>query len=463
MPETLSGLVTAGITFVFFCDMLRRCCPSELQQYLEKCITKLSGFLNPNIEISIREYTTGSHMKPHEAYGIIEAYLSVNSDGARKLKAQITKDNENKLLFSMDENQESIEVFNGVQVTWTSEKVSPPAKPAGSISYFSEPDRRCYKLKFPKAHKKMIMESFLQGHVMKRGREIVARNRQRKLYTNAHGEGYWSHIPFEHPATFETLAMDAEEKQNIINDLISFTEGKEHYERIGKAWKRGYLLHGPPGTGKSTMIAAMANLLDYDVYDLELTSVKDNAELRKLLMATKAKSMIVIEDIDCSLDLTGQRKKMKKKKSKNKSENEETEMEAVSWSRSKVTLSGLLNSTDGLWSACVGERVIVFTTNHVDKLDPALIRKGRMDKPIEFSYCNYQGFRVLARNYLQLEKHPLFEDVEELMKEVQITPADVAEELMPKSDEEGAEQCIRNLIYTLHQRKSKLNGADADK
>lgn len=53
------------------------------------------------------------------------------------------------------------------------------------------------------------------------------------------------------------------------------------------------------------MIAAIANLLKYDVYDLELTAVKDNTELRKLLIDTSSKAVIVIEDIDCSLDLTG--------------------------------------------------------------------------------------------------------------------------------------------------------------
>lgn len=63
-------------------------------------------------------------------------------------------------------------------------------------------------------------------------------------------------------------------------------------------------MHGPPGTGKSTMVAPMANFLDYDVYDLELTTVKDNTELRRLLIETLGKSIIVIEDIDCSLDLT---------------------------------------------------------------------------------------------------------------------------------------------------------------
>ncbi|XP_024032230.1 AAA-ATPase ASD, mitochondrial-like, partial [Morus notabilis] len=120
----------------------------------------------------------------------------------------------------------------------------------------------------------------------------------------------------EHPATFDTLAMDPKKKKEIVNDLLKFKKGKEYYAKVGKAWKRGYLLYGPPGTGKSTMVSAMANFLDYDVYDLELTSVKDNTELRKLLIDTSNKSIIVIEDIDCSLDLTGQRKKEKAEKKK---------------------------------------------------------------------------------------------------------------------------------------------------
>ncbi|CAK9180566.1 unnamed protein product, partial [Ilex paraguariensis] len=69
----------------------------------------------------------------------------------------------------------------------------------------------------------------------------------------------------------------------------------------------------PAGTVKSTLIAAMANLLGYDIYDLELTAVKDNTELRRLLIETPSKSIIVIEDIDCSVDLTGQRKKKEEK------------------------------------------------------------------------------------------------------------------------------------------------------
>lgn len=97
----------------------------------------------------------------------------------------------------------------------------------------------------------------------------------------------------------------------------------------------------------------------------------------------------------------------------------------------QLTLSGLLNFVDGLWSSCGDERIIVFTTNHKDKLDPALLRPGRMDMHIHMSYCTFHGFKILASNYLEIhDQHHLFEEIESLMKETNVTPAQVAEELM---------------------------------
>ncbi|KAM0029838.1 putative AAA+ ATPase domain, ATPase, AAA-type, core [Helianthus debilis subsp. tardiflorus] len=261
----------------------------------------------------------------------------------------------------------------------------------------------------------------------------------------------WSHIVFEHPSTFDTLAMDPNKKKNILDDLMMFSKSKDYYKKVGKSWKRGYLLYGPPGTGKSSMIAAMANFLEYDIYDLELTSVRDNTDLRKLLIDTRSKSIIVIEDIDCSLDLTGQR--MEKKGKKDPSKKKAGEEEDKKKKESEVTLSGLLNFIDGLWSACGSERLIVFTTNYYEKLDPALIRRGRMDKHIEMSYCCYETFKVLAKNYLDLESHELFETIRIMLPEAKMTPADVAENLMPNSDEENAEICLNNLIKSLEDAK----------
>ncbi|XP_031253137.1 AAA-ATPase ASD, mitochondrial-like [Pistacia vera] len=469
-PTMMEMWTTMGSTiasFMFVWAIIRQYCPYEVRRYFEKYTHRIMGFFYPYIKISIHEFT-GDRLKRSEAYAAVEAYLSVNSSkSAKRLKAEMGKDSSN-LVLSMDEYERVTDEFHGAKVWWVSSKVVSPTK---SMSYYSEQEKRYYRLTFHKRYREIITETYLE-HVVREGKEIRVRNRQRKLYTNSPGykwpsykQTMWSHIVFEHPATFETMALEPEKKLEIIEDLVTFSKSKEFYARIGKAWKRGYLLYGPPGTGKSTMIAAMANLLNYDVYDLELTAVKDNTELRKLLIETTSKSIIVIEDIDCSLDLTGQRKKKAEKSSeddKEKIDKEASRREQREESNSKVTLSGLLNFIDGLWSACGGERLIVFTTNYVEKLDPALIRRGRMDKHIELSYCSFKGFKVLAKNYLKVETHPMFDTIERLMNETKITPADVAENLMPKSPSDDVEKCLSSLIQALEEGKEEEAKKKAD-
>jgi chaperone BCS1 len=208
--------------------------------------------------------------------------------------------------------------------------------------------------------------------------------------------------------------------------------------------------------------------------------VKTNAELRKLLIGITSKSVVVIEDIDCSLDLTGQRKTDSdngKEKEEKKEENQvvasldELKSEAAAENNkiSQVTLSGLLNFIDGIWSASTGERLIIFTTNYVEKLDHALIRRGRMDMHIELSYCGFDGFKMLAMNYLSLESHFLFETIRSLLEETNMTPADVAENLMPKVANEDVETSLERLIQALRsskevaEKKEGTSGEDTSK
>uniref|UniRef100_A0A0D3GN89 Uncharacterized protein n=1 Tax=Oryza barthii TaxID=65489 RepID=A0A0D3GN89_9ORYZ len=137
------------------------------------------------------------------------------------------------------------------------------------------------------------------------------------------------------------------------------------------------------------------------------------------------------------------------KKESPPSEEEEKDKEG-----SKVTLSGVLNFIDGLWSACGGERIIVFTTNHVEKLDPALIRRGRMDKHIEMSYCGFEAFKFLAKVYLGIDAHHLFDAVRALLRDVDMTPADVAENLTPKAAGDNADTCLAELVKELEKAKA---------
>ncbi|KAK4270945.1 hypothetical protein QN277_019709 [Acacia crassicarpa] len=451
------GSITA--TVMFFYAMFDKFFPPPLRDYIRTYTKKLTSLIDPYISIKFSEFE-GERMKRSEAYTTIQTYLSANSsERSTRLKAEFVKDSQTPLVLSMDDNEQITDEFQGVKLWWCAGKLD--VKNQSFFSVYPASDVKCfYKLTFHRRHREVITCSYIQ-HVLDEGKAIASRNRQLKLYTNNPSSSWydwkatkWSHVVFEHPASFDTLALDPKMKEDILKDLVKFQNGKEYYAKVGKAWKRGYLLYGPPGTGKSTMIAAMANLLNYDIYDLELTAVKENAELRKLLIETSSKSIVVIEDIDCSLDLTGQRKKKKKDKqegSKDAVKKALDEDEEVK--ESKVTLSGLLNVIDGIWSACGGERVIVFTTNYVDKLDPALIRRGRMDKHIELSYCCYEAFRVLARNYLDVESHRLYPRIEELFQETQMTPADVAENLTPKSVEEEAETCFERLIEALETAK----------
>ncbi|XP_062151273.1 AAA-ATPase At3g28510-like [Alnus glutinosa] len=442
------GSIMASLMFVW--AMFQQYVPYQLQNNIEKYCQILVRFIYPYIQIRFDELTGEYDIFRSEAYTAIQTYLSSSSSTqAKRLKADIAK-NSKSLALRMDDHEEVADEFQGVKLWWASGK-----DVSNTPSFWNPEERRYYRLTFHKRHRDLILGPYLD-HVLKEGKAIEVRTRQRKLYTNS--DSKWSHVVLKHPASFQTLAMDPEKKKEIMEDLITFSKAEEFYESVGRAWKRGYLLYGPPGTGKSTMIAAMANLLGYDLYDLELTSVKNNTELRKLLMEVSSKSIILIEDIDCSLDLTGQRKKKKKEKDdaeKKKDPTQKPEKEEKDSEESKVTLSGLLNFIDGLWSACGGERLIVFTTNYVEKLDPALIRRGRMDKHIELSYCRFEAFKGLAKSYLKTESHPLFGRISELLEETNMSPADVAEHLMPKTTSGDPTLSLESLIEALETAKEE--------
>ena len=102
-------------------------------------------------------------------------------------------------------------------------------------------------------------------YIQERFKAIKDAEKVVRLYTLAKYAGYpgnsWDSVVLRHPSTFETLAMDVEQKKCIMDDLDRFVKRKGFYKKVGRAWKRGYLLFGLPGTGKSSLIAALANYL----------------------------------------------------------------------------------------------------------------------------------------------------------------------------------------------------------
>lgn len=404
-------------------SMEKELIPDELRSYLSTAIPYLFTPLSPNITLVIDEHFGVSR---NQVYDAAEIYLKTKiSPSTERLKIGKTP-RQRTFSFAIEKGEVVTDVYENIMLKWA--YVCTETQNDGDSE-----EKRSFELSFNKKYREKVMDCYLP-HVLKRGKEIEDEEKVVKLY-NRQGS-----INLEHPSTFDTLALDPELKKMIVDDLKRFLGRKEFYKKVGKAWKRGYLLYGPPGTGKSSLIAAMANYLKFDIYDLELTSLSSNSDLRRVLLSTTSRSILVIEDIDCSVQ----------------TRDRQQGGDQYDGSNSTFTLSGLLNFIDGLWSSCGDERIIVFTTNHKDRLDPALLRPGRMDVHINMPYCTPQAFSILASNYLDIrdKNHYLYDEIEGLMESTNVTPAEVAEELMAS---ENADVALKGLVNFLKRKHSEAN------
>ncbi|KAG5559856.1 hypothetical protein RHGRI_003221 [Rhododendron griersonianum] len=422
-------------------SMANELVPSPVRNYLQSVI---HSFFAKHITVKVHEHLNGGMIR-NQIYDAAEVYLrtKISPDTKRFSIGKTPK--QKSLSISLEIGEEILDRFgDDMELKW---KMSIESQ----NNYGNE--KRLFELTFNKKFMDRVLKDYVP-FVLAKSKEITDKDdKVVKLYTRAGipggddghgggGRGGWGSINLDHPATFETLAMDPELKKAIIDDLERFLKRKDFYKEVGKAWKRGYLLYGPPGTGKSSLIAAIANYLNFDIYDLELTSLCFDSELRRILVSTTNRSILVIEDVDCSVEMQDRRLGVERPNDR----------------RSKLTLSGLLNFIDGLWSSCGDERIIIFTTNYRDKLDPALLRPGRMDMHIPMSYCTSQGFKFLASKYLGLhDRHMLFGKIEGLIEKVEVTPAEVAEELMKSEDADIALAGVVNLL-----KRKKMEGNEIE-
>lgn len=182
-----------------------------------------------------------------------------------------------------------------------------------------------------------------------------------------------------------SVVLDEGVKEGIVADVKDFIARQEWYAERGIPYRRGYLLFGPPGSGKSSFIHAIAGELNFAIATVNL-SERGMADDKLAMMMQKlpARTIVLLEDADAAFVNRKQ-------------------MDSDGYSGSTVTFSGLLNALDGLSAG--EERIAFLTTNHIDRLDPALIRPGRVDMIVRVGEATrYQAGQMFDRFYGDVDK-----------------------------------------------------------
>lgn len=191
--------------------------------------------------------------------------------------------------------------------------------------------------------------------------------------------------PFGHPRRRRpttSVVLDRGITNRIISDCNDFIDNSLWYTQRGIPYRRGYLLYGPPGCGKSSFITALAGKLEYGICLLNLSErgLTDD-RLNHLLNVAPEQTIILLEDIDAAFV----------------SRESTLQQKSAYDGLNRITFSGLLNCLDGV--ASTEARIVFMTTNYIDRLDPALIRPGRIDVKEYIGYCSQYQLEEMFKQF----------------------------------------------------------------
>jgi len=202
-----------------------------------------------------------------------------------------------------------------------------------------------------------------------------------------------------------SVVLEGDHRERLLEDVKEFFQRRQWYADLGIPWRRGYLLYGPPGTGKTSIAYALAGELHLKLCALSLTNSKLNDQtIADLLQKTPPRSLILIEDIDAFFVARDKQDL-----------------------RIEVSFSGLLNALDGV--AAQEGRIVFLTTNHLDRLDRALIRPGRIDQVIELGNATREQLRTIFLRFFP-ESAPLADDLAEQYPDRSLSPARIQQALL---------------------------------
>ena len=186
--------------------------------------------------------------------------------------------------------------------------------------------------------------------------------------------GGWNRRDDLEPRRLDTVVLRDGQKEELVADLRRFLSMRASYDRLGIPWHRGYLFHGPPGTGKTSLARALATELDIDIYYIPISDLDKDTSLLELVAAVPAGSLLLLEDIDILHSA--------------KARDDDTK---------GVTMSGLLNALDGVGTPA--GLITIMTTNHREVLDDAMVRPGRVDREVEIGYMNDRQLHELVLGF----------------------------------------------------------------
>ncbi|KAF7589587.1 hypothetical protein BBP40_004047 [Aspergillus hancockii] len=206
----------------------------------------------------------------------------------------------------------------------------------------------------------------------------------------------WKRAASKKPRPLSTIFLDPDLKTRIINDVQNYLlpGTRSWYQSRGLPYRRGYLFYGPPGTGKSSLCLGIASLVQLDIFVVSLTADGlDENSLALLFQELPTRCIVLFEDVDQAGILKRKTENSLSQKPEETYNEESRTYKSQNHNQSSngITLSAFLNIIDGV-SAQEG-RILIMTTNHVEQLDPALLRPGRVDMQVFFGRADRLAYQ----------------------------------------------------------------------